>query len=207
MNVQDSIQFWNALKQKIRPLIKQETNNCVRVTLCEVVSAPNGETIGVKIPDGNTVMNIPYSIEVENATVGSIVMVVWHGSMSTAKAYYYNYGFIGSSVHNPITMEKFVFSLGSVVNSTQTIWTFAYDQNGKEVAGKVNSESTIIAKPFFAVENEIVYMNVLNQFYDNKIYASSAAPYENMRIMRGTTEAVTFTSDFKIEVLVLNQGG
>ena len=100
-----------------------------------------------------------------------------------------------------------MFSLGTVPNTTQTIWAFSKDQNGKDVSGVVNSKSTIIAKPFFVAENETVYMNELNQFYDNKFYASAIEPYENIRIMRGTTEEVTFTSDFKIEVLVLNQGG
>lgn len=204
MNVQDSIQFWNSLKQKIRPLIKQETGNCVRVTLCEVISAPNGETIGVKIPDGKTELNIPYSYEVEKAEVGSIVMVIWHGSMSTAKAYYYNYGFVGSSAHHPASAESFIFSLGAVPNTTQTIWAFNRDQNGKEVSGKVNEKSTIICKPFFISQNETVYMSVLSQFYDNKIYATAIPPYDNIRIMRGTAEEVTFSPDFKIEVLVLN---
>ena len=207
MSVQNSLDFWNKLKQKIRVLIKQETGNCVRYTLCEVISKPNGKTIGVKIPGGETVMDIPYSLEVSDAEIGSLVMVVWYGTMSTAKAYYYNYGFVGSKVHYPVTMEKFVFSLGTVENSTQTIWSFAQDQNMKDVVGKINETSAIIARPYFALNNQTNYENVLSQFYNYQFYATSIYPYSTIRIVRGTTEEFTLTQDFKIEVIVLTTGG
>lgn len=207
MGVQDSLAFWNKLKQKIRVLIKQETGNCMRVNLCEVVSAPNGKTIGVKMPDGSTVMNIPYSEEVSDAVVGSLVLVVWFGTLTTAKAYYYNNGFAGSNVHHPASVESFVFSLGIVQDTTQTIWSFSEDQNGKEIAGKINANCKIIAKPYFILDNQSVYTSVLNQFYENRFYAAVTEPYANIRIIRGTENAISLTPDFRVEVLVLNLGG
>ena len=96
MSVNEGIAFWNALKAKIKPLIRQETSNCLRVQRYDVTTAPNGTTIGVTLPEGNKEIHIPYSQEVSTASVGDTVLVLWYGSMSTAKAYYFGNGFTGT---------------------------------------------------------------------------------------------------------------
>ena len=95
MSIQDSIAFFNALANKIKPLIKQETSNCLRCARYDVTSAPNGTTIGVTLPLGTKEIQIPYSQEVSTAVVGDTVLVVWYGSLSTAKTYYFGNGFVG----------------------------------------------------------------------------------------------------------------
>lgn len=95
MGVGDGIAFWNALKVKIRALIKQDTSNCFRLARYDVTSAPNGTTIGVTLPEGNKEINIPYSQEVSTAAVGDTVLVGWYGSLSTAKAIWFGKGFVG----------------------------------------------------------------------------------------------------------------
>lgn len=95
MAVNDGLAFWNALKTKIKPLIKQETSNCFRVERYDVTSAPNGTTIGVTLPEGHKEIKIPYSQEVSTAVVGDTVLVGWYGSLSNAKAIWFGNGFIG----------------------------------------------------------------------------------------------------------------
>lgn len=104
MGVNEGLAFWNAIKQKAKQLIKQETTNCFRLERYDVTSAPNGTTIGVTLPEGNTEINIPYSHEVSEAVVGDTVLVGWYGSLSTAKAVWYGKGFSGEPlIENIIT--------------------------------------------------------------------------------------------------------
>ena len=51
MGVNEGVAFWNALKVKIKSLIKQETSNCFKVARYDVTSAPDGTTIGVTLPE------------------------------------------------------------------------------------------------------------------------------------------------------------
>lgn len=95
MSVNDSLAFWNALSEKVKALIRHETSNCMRIARYDVTTAPDGTRIGVTLPMGSKEIMIPYSQEVSTATVGDTVMVVWYGSLSTAKAYYLGNGFIG----------------------------------------------------------------------------------------------------------------
>lgn len=97
--LQDSLAFWNALKKKITPLIRQETSNCLRVARYDVTTAPDGTKIGVTLPEGTKEILIPYSREVSSAQVGDTVMVVWFGTLSTAKAYWFGNGFIGTTLN------------------------------------------------------------------------------------------------------------
>ena len=96
-NVQDGLAFWNALAQKVKALIKQESANCFRCARYDVTTAPNGTTIGVTLPLGTQEIQIPYSQEVSGAHVGDTVLVVWFGALSNAKAYYFGNGYNGSS--------------------------------------------------------------------------------------------------------------
>lgn len=93
--ISDSLAFWNVLATKVKSLIRQETANCMRIARYDVTTAPNGSTIGVTLPMGTQEIHIPYSQEVSSATVGDTVMVVWYGSLSTAKAYFFGNGFVG----------------------------------------------------------------------------------------------------------------
>ena len=96
-NIQDGLAFWNTLSKKVKSLIKQETSNCFKCARYDVTTAPNGSTIGVTLPLGTTEIQIPYSQEVSDAEVGETVIVVWYGSLSNAKAYYYGNGYEGTS--------------------------------------------------------------------------------------------------------------
>lgn len=95
MGVNDGVAFWNALKAKIKSLIKQETSNCFKVARYDVTSAPDGTTIGVTLPEGNKEIQIPYSQEVSTAVIGDTVLVGWYGSLSTARAIWFGKGFEG----------------------------------------------------------------------------------------------------------------
>ena len=98
MALNDGIAFWNALKAKITPLIRQETSNCFRVQRYDVTTAPNGTTLGVTLPEGNKEIKIPYSQEVSTAVVGDTVIVGWYGSLSTARAIWFGKGFVGKPI-------------------------------------------------------------------------------------------------------------
>ena len=115
MAVNDGIAFWNALKVKVKSLIKQDTFNCLRMERYDVTTAPNGTTIGVTMPEGGKEINIPYSKDVANATIGDTVMVGWRGSMSTARAMWFGKGYSGGV--SPLD----IYPIGSIymsVNST-----------------------------------------------------------------------------------------
>ena len=101
MGVQDGLAFWNALKGKIQALVKQDTANCLRCARYDVTTAPNGTKIGVRLPEGNKEILIPYSKEVVDARVGDTVLVIWYGAMSTAKAYYFGIGYEGYEEPEP----------------------------------------------------------------------------------------------------------
>ena len=93
----DAQKFWNAISGKVRDLCRIETRNTFRCERYDVTTAPNGSVIGVRRPFGGTEIFVPYSNEVASATVGDTVLVVWWGSMSNAKAYYFSNGYAGSA--------------------------------------------------------------------------------------------------------------
>lgn len=95
MGVNEGVAFWNALKVKIKSLVKQETSNCFKVARYDVTSAPDGTTIGVTLPEGSKEIQIPYSQEVSTAVIGDTVLVGWYGSLSTARAIWFGKGFEG----------------------------------------------------------------------------------------------------------------
>lgn len=88
----DAMLVWDALKSKISSLVKTLTGNCLRCERYDVTTAPNGSVIGVTQPFGNTELFIPYSNEVAEAVAGDTVLVVWWGTMSTAKAWFFGNG-------------------------------------------------------------------------------------------------------------------
>ena len=68
--------IWNALRVMVDAEIGKRTASCVRSRKMTVMSAPNGSTIGVAEPFGQTV-NIPYSSALANVKVGDTVWVDW----------------------------------------------------------------------------------------------------------------------------------
>lgn len=93
--ISEALSFWNAISGKVNRLIKDETNNAFRCERYTVTTAANGSKIGVTLPYGNNEVFLPYSREVADATVGTPVLVVWWGSMSNAKVYYFADGYNG----------------------------------------------------------------------------------------------------------------
>lgn len=78
--------IWNALRVMVDAEIDKRTASCVRSRKMTVMSAPNGSTIGVAEPFGQTV-NIPYSSALSNVKVGDTVWVDWKfGNASTMVA-------------------------------------------------------------------------------------------------------------------------
>ena len=93
--ISEAQRFWDAIVGKVRKVAQDESKNAFRCERYEVTTAPNGSKIGVTLPLGSKEIFLPYSAEVEDATVGSQVLVVWWGSMSNAKVYYYADGYRG----------------------------------------------------------------------------------------------------------------
>lgn len=91
----EALSFWEAIAGKVKQLIKKETQNTFRCERYEVTTAPNGTKIGVTLPYGTNEVFLPYSSELVSASVGDPVLVVWWGSMSNAKVYYYADGYRG----------------------------------------------------------------------------------------------------------------
>ena len=96
----EALSFWEAISGKVKQLIRGETKNVFRTERYEVTTAPDGTKIGVTLPFGTNEIFLPYSSELASATVGESVLVVWWGSMSNAKAYYYADGYRGQTVYS-----------------------------------------------------------------------------------------------------------
>ena len=94
--IAEALRFWDAIAGKVKTLIQSETKNAMRCERYEVTTAPNGTKVGVTLPMGTNEIFLPYSAEVADATVGTPVLVIWWGSMSNAKVYYYANGYTGA---------------------------------------------------------------------------------------------------------------
>lgn len=94
----DAKKFWEALSGKVETACRQETRNAFRCGRYDVTTAPNGNTMGVTLPMGDTELFLPYSQEVASAQVGDAVLVVWWGSMSTARVCFFGDGYRGTSI-------------------------------------------------------------------------------------------------------------
>ena len=84
-----------ALKHALEPLIAkvvdERMRNALRVERYDVVTPPNGSVIGVKQPFGHEIF-LPYCAEVSAAEEGDTVLVLWRGSLSTAKVWCFGSG-------------------------------------------------------------------------------------------------------------------
>ena len=90
--MQDAKAFWDAIRNQVARLCRQETANTLRAARYDVTTAPNGKVIGVTQPYGAQEIKIPYAAEVASAAVGDTVLVVWWGSMTNAKAWFFGSG-------------------------------------------------------------------------------------------------------------------
>lgn len=77
--------IWSALEPKLRTMIKEMTDSCVRRKKMVVTKAPNGSTIGVQEAYGNTIF-IPYLSTLSGVAVGQSVWVDYSYSLANAVA-------------------------------------------------------------------------------------------------------------------------
>lgn len=110
--------FWETLEGKVKGVVDRLTKNTFRCERYTVTTAPNGTKIGVTLPMGTKEIFLPYSQEVSNATAGTQVLVVWWGSMSNAKVYYYANGYDGPQPFDPLSK---VYPVGSIYMSTVNV--------------------------------------------------------------------------------------
>ena len=90
--MQDAKAFWDTIRGHVAKLCRQETANALRAERYDVTTAPDGKVIGVRQPYGAQEIKIPYAADVSSAAVGDTVLVVWWGSMSNAKAWFFGSG-------------------------------------------------------------------------------------------------------------------
>lgn len=111
--ISEAQRFWDAIAGKVKQAAQDVAQNTFRCERYEVTTAPNGYKMGVTLPLGTKEIFLPYSNEVSGATVGSQVLVVWWGSMSNAKVYYYADGYDGGSPLNS-------WPVGAIYESTDS---------------------------------------------------------------------------------------
>lgn len=111
--ISEAQRFWDAIAGKVKQAAQDVAQNTFRCERYEVTTAPNGYKMGVTLPLGTKEIFLPYSNEVSGATVGSQVLVVWWGSMSNAKVYYYANGYDGGSPLNS-------WPVGAIYESTES---------------------------------------------------------------------------------------
>ena len=87
----DVSEFAKALEPLIWKIVDERTKNALRVERYEVSTAANGSVMGVRQPYGTEIF-LPYSQEVSAAAVGDAVLVLWRGSLSTAKVWCFGTG-------------------------------------------------------------------------------------------------------------------
>lgn len=87
--------FWESIRRKVLQECKDQIKNTLRAERYTVTTPPDGTVIGVTLPYGTTELMLPYSKEVADAARGDVVLVVWWGSMSNAKVYYFANGYEG----------------------------------------------------------------------------------------------------------------
>lgn len=111
--ISEAQRFWDAIAGKVRQTARDESRNAFRCERYEVTTPANGSKMGVTLPLGTREIFLPYSQEVVGATVGTPVLVVWWGSMSNAKVYYYANGYNGSPALAAYPVGSIYMSLSS----------------------------------------------------------------------------------------------
>ncbi|MBQ1789460.1 MAG: hypothetical protein II008_04730 [Oscillospiraceae bacterium] len=84
-------EFARALEPLIRRIVDDRTKNALRVERYEVSTVADGTKMGVRQPYGSEIF-LPYSQEVASAAKGDSVLVLWRGTLSTAKVWCFGNG-------------------------------------------------------------------------------------------------------------------
>ena len=85
--LEDVKQLKEVLSVMVKNIVADETKNVLRVERYDVTMAPANGKIGVKQPFGSTELMLPYSAQGATAQVGDTVLVLWRGTLSTAKVW------------------------------------------------------------------------------------------------------------------------
>ena len=184
--------FWESISSKVKQLVQGETKNAMRCERFDVITPPDGTVIGVRQPLGTREVFIPYSAEVATATAGDTVLVVWWGSMSNAKAYYFGNGYAGSSGGGGSTTD-----IGSI--TLTTTWTQQADdwtQTATVSGATVTATSKVDLQPDTTVVLQLIADGVKALLPENNngtltIHAVGAsAPTATMTIQVSVTEVI-----------------
>ena len=81
-----------ALGPIIQKIVDERMKNALRAERYDVVTPPDGTKIGVKQPFGRQEIFLPYSQAVADAQAGDAVLVLWRGTLSTAKVWCFGSG-------------------------------------------------------------------------------------------------------------------
>ena len=84
-------EFAKALEPLIQQIVDDRTKNALRVERYEVSTVADGTAMGVRQPYGTEIF-LPYSQQVANAQEGDSVLVLWRGTLSTAKVWCFGNG-------------------------------------------------------------------------------------------------------------------
>lgn len=153
--------FWDAIKGKVKSLIRKETENAMRLQRYDVTTAPNGTVMGVRQPFGNNEIFLPYSKEVASATVGDTVLVAWWGSMSNAKVYYFADGFSGAAKTSDLANDVPFMSMGLGTQIPQNSNLNDYTTPGVYFVASAAEAATMSNGPLTtaAYRLEVTYIN------------------------------------------------
>ena len=112
-NTDEAMKIWSALKPMVDKQIEEKTKSCMRSKKMTVTVAPDGSTIGVAEPFGDTVQ-IPYLSGLSEAQVGDAVWVNWYyNSASTMSAAAMGDGQTPSAVSEPYPVGSIYLSVNS----------------------------------------------------------------------------------------------
>ena len=85
--LEDAKEFRKVISSIVKTVLAEEMKSVLRAERYDVTTAPANGKIGVTQPFGNTELMLPYSAQVSSAQVGDAVLVLWRGSLSTAKVW------------------------------------------------------------------------------------------------------------------------
>ena len=174
--------FWASISTKVRGQINADTKNAFRCERYDVTTAPSNGKIGVTLPMGDNEIFIPHSAEVAGASVGDTVLVIWWGSMSNGKAYFYGNGYSGGSSKGYIT--------------TTTTWTAGTDEYTQTVTVSgcsVSASSKVDLQPDKTAIVQLATDGITALFVENNsgtltLHALGTAPTVSLTIQCVVTE-------------------
>ena len=81
--IDDALTFWNAIKDKVLQTVRNETGDCLRCGIYEVLAAPSGNQVRIKKPYGNEIL-IKCPSEFSTLQPGDKILAAWYTTLSTA---------------------------------------------------------------------------------------------------------------------------